>query len=98
MRFLVFRTSDPPRECASVQQCVWPPDAPIEGAVLVDYMHRTDYGGFEPYPAKGWAVAVETLDELLAIADAPREQNPGELIVRRYGGQPALEIYDGYRE
>lgn len=103
MRFLIFRTSAAPSGYAwSVEDLDWPTEPPVPHAQFVDYEHRFDSGPNAGVArAKGWAVDIDTVQGLVDLMDTPAPRArlwEGEIILRRFGGHLAIELYDGYRE
>lgn len=98
MRFLVFKTTDAPSAYAwEAEDVEWPDEAPVPGAFRLTYDHDPENGN-PAFPVEGWAVELPDLAALLALVEAHKGQNAGEVVVRKFSGQWTVEIYDGYRE
>lgn len=99
MRFLIFRTSDAPREWADDAADVeWPDEPPVPHAERAKYEHRDE--GSTPFMADGWTVHIDSPEGFLRLLDFPKGpyHSSREIIVREFAGHPAIELYDTYRE
>lgn len=88
MRFFVIRTSE--NGCSSRFN---PKEKPCEEAFKSIFVN--DYGKYGKEETEGWAVEINTLEELMSFYD-----KYGNLVITKpeFVNAIQLEIYDDYRE
>lgn len=95
--YLIYRTSDYP----AWNEPEWTHKPPTEKAFPYEYMHFNEHRDGTSTKTLGWAVKIDTIEELMELSMAVREplkNYHGELVLTTLGGRAAIEIYDGYRE